>query len=203
MRIIERFERPYRHFIADNILDNDAAIALHAWLLRPEREWHLREEHFFSNYELALLPKRDPIIDRALPHEIVTHLVQSMEREFNVELDPRVRITALKMLANQSIGIHNDYYDPDNPVDEQGRPRETHRLSIGFTPDFSDDHGGLAAIMGGPYEDSPVFHMIRPIFNTGYGFEQCLNSYHAVTEATTDRLSLICYFYPRGALTPN
>ena len=76
-------------------------------------------------------------------------------------------------------------------------PHERFRVLISLTPNYRDEDGGFAAIMEGPYEDSNIARLIRPVFNAGYAFQQTANSYHAVTETRNrDRLTLVCYLYP-------
>ncbi len=120
-----------------------------------------------------------------------------METAFGTKLDRRVRITAVRLAPGQAIGIHNDnIIDPDYR-DSSGMPHEQFRVLISLTPDYRDEDGGFAAIMEGPYEDSNIARLIRPVFNAGYAFQQTGNSYHAVTEMRNrDRLTLVCYLYP-------
>jgi hypothetical protein len=198
MRVVQAFEQPYPHFVADKVLDERHALPLAQWLASDEPEWRLVEKYISETWQLSLFPSKHPLVAQAFTPEIVSSLVAAMEKQFSTRLDKRVRLNATRMTATQSIGVHSDFARYDESYrDAFGLPQETHRLVIGLTLDYRDGNGGLAAIVSGPNADSPIARLIRPEFNTAYAFSQLRDSYHAVTEVTSGRrINVICYFYP-------
>jgi hypothetical protein len=142
MRVLQKFSDPYPHLLVDSLLNADTAVEFLSWLRAPDRNWTLTEKMFYDNWELSLLPRTDPIVAKLFPPPLVASLVETMEQQFGVSLDSRVRIHATRLAPKQSIGVHSDYYriDPDFR-DSTGMPHESHRLLIGLMREYNDENG--------------------------------------------------------------
>jgi hypothetical protein len=197
VQILETFTEPYPHLLIADALEPQAAVRLRDWILAGDRQWIPHSEAFYDQWEQILRPSDAPIVAETLSKTVIDKLRTAVETSFGCKLDRRMRITAVRLAPGQAIGVHNDnHIDPDYR-DPSGMPHERFRVLISLTPDYRDEDGGFAAIMEGPYEDSKIARLIRPIFNAGYAFKQTAKSYHAVTETRNrDRLMLVCYLYP-------
>lgn len=102
----------------------------------------------------------------------------------------RVVVTAQQMLPGQHIGLHSD------------RPLlgyETARLVLQLNQQWQPDHGGVLELFAAP-EGAATFR-VNPRHNEAFGFLLHANSYHAVTEVTQPRQSLVFNFW-HAANTP-
>ncbi len=146
--------------------------------------WVLRIASFYEQWEIHLdeeeLPEgiRDllsPATVDGLARELLPDLVGAREL---------IEVTAHRMVAGQTIRIHNDFR-PDG---------ETHRVLIQLNRGWADDQGGLLMLFGsGRVED--VQRVIRPVHGSGFGFRISESSFHAVSTITGgERFTLVYSF---------
>ncbi|MBC8212070.1 MAG: 2OG-Fe(II) oxygenase [Gammaproteobacteria bacterium] len=102
----------------------------------------------------------------------------------------RVVVTAQRMLPGQVIGLHSD------------RPLlgyEIARLVVQLNKQWQTEHGGVLELFSAP--ESKAEFSINPEFNVAFGFLLHADSYHAVTEVTQSRQSVVFNFW-HAANTP-
>jgi 2OG-Fe(II) oxygenase superfamily len=102
----------------------------------------------------------------------------------------RMLVTAQRMLPGQVIGVHSD------------RPLlgfETVRLIVQFNKHWQTKHGGVLELFLAP--EAKVVSSVNPEYNSALGFVLHPDSYHAVTEATELRQTVVFNFW-HAANTP-
>lgn len=163
-------ELPFKHCAIDDILNNGLEYIIHDWFERTA-EWRLTEMDFYTQFEFSLF-------DVQLPEElsclVSEDTLEQIKSEFckifglpNYEI---VGITAHKLVGGHKIGVHNDFIGNE----------ETHRLLIQINPEWLDDNGGFLMLFNSQdYQD--LNKIVRPLLNTGFGFEITDKSYHAVS----------------------
>ena len=164
--------------IADLLLD---------WLEGTDY-WVLSRRSFYEQYDFDLalksMPKsvawvRDPIF--------LKQLLLECEAMFSVPLFSGVSICAHKLIARQSIGVHNDRPSVDNGL-------ETHRLILQLNRADTPVSGGILCLHGSS-PDRPIIKELTPVHNSAVGVEFSGISYHSVSPVTSGaRYSVIFTF---------
>jgi Rps23 Pro-64 3,4-dihydroxylase Tpa1-like proline 4-hydroxylase len=160
---------PFPHFSASQVLSTQKADALLAWFQTSEL-WSLTKTNFYTQYEFSL-------VGLALPETLaflnspatLHHLSEIFEQHFGPKLKV-IDITAHKLVDGHKMGVHNDFIGS----------AETHRLVIQINDNWADANGGYLMLFNSK-EPSDVSKVIRPLRNTGIGFEISDHSYHAVS----------------------
>jgi Rps23 Pro-64 3,4-dihydroxylase Tpa1-like proline 4-hydroxylase len=164
-------EHPFPHFISSNVLENSLDIALLNWF-EETNLWGLTRTEFYEQYEFNLTEVEIPENLKCLIEEnTIDDLLHCMKNSFQVHDLELVSVTAHKHVKNQSIGIHNDYINGE----------ETHRLVIQINSEWSETKGGYIMLFNSSNAED-VAKVIRPINNSGLGFEISHNSNHAVSK---------------------
>lgn len=146
--------------------------------------WRLRVADFYEQWELHLEPEALPdyLLELVDP-TTVARLAEAMlpPSKLPVQL---VEVTAHRMVAGQTIRIHNDF-----------RPGgETHRLVIQLNRGWRDEQGGLLMLFGSAAADD-LRRVLRPVHASGFGFAISDRSFHAVsTIASGERFTLVYSF---------
>lgn len=176
--------RPFPHFSSDKILAPELADHLLKWL-KTSAQWQLTKTSFYTQYEFSLL-------DTSLPEELVqlksSLLIQELyayfTREFRTGTLALVGITAHKMTDGHRMGVHNDFIGK----------QETHRLVIQLNEHWNDENGGYLMTFNSS-DPKDVATIMKPLHNSGIGFEISGNSYHAVsTVHAFERYTLVYTF---------
>ena len=151
--------------------------------------WKLTVAGFYEQYEFSLLDFSLPPVVRCLASsETRTVLRRQMSECFGRPLSERVEVTAHKLVAGQTIRIHNDYIAGG----------ETHRLLLQFNRGWESAHGGYLMFFSGPEPES-VSEVVEPISGSVQGFAISPRSYHAVsTVHQGERNTLVYSFYPHS-----
>ena len=176
--------KPYPHFCAISILKEGLENTLYKWLKQTE-DWSLTETEFYEQYEFSLLDVNLPdslkfLVDISTTNEIEAEFKKS----FGTNSLQLVGITAHKLTDGQRIGVHNDFINGD----------ETHRLVIHLNPGWTDEKGGYLMLFNSASSED-VSKVIKPLNNSGFGFEISKNSHHAISKIHDfTRFSLVYTF---------
>jgi Rps23 Pro-64 3,4-dihydroxylase Tpa1-like proline 4-hydroxylase len=160
---------PFPHFSVTEAFTSEKATELLNWFSLTDL-WSLTKTNFYTQYEFSL-------IDIGLPEtlkflnsgESLQYLAERFDHVFGVRLKV-IDITAHKLVDGHKMGVHNDYIGG----------AETHRLVIQLNDNWADDNGGYLMLFNSK-APSDVAKIIRPLHNTGIGFEISDHSYHAVS----------------------
>lgn len=160
-----------------------------AWL-ETDAPWKLTETDFYEQYEFSLL--QAPLVGAAARlacPETLQALRLRMTRQFGQPLAERVDVTAHKLVAGQTIRIHNDY-----------RPEgESHRLLLQLNRGWKPEYGGYLMFFGGP-DPETVSKIVEPIHGSVQAFAVSHKSYHAVsTVHRGERFTVAYSFYTQAA----
>ncbi|MFV2058544.1 MAG: 2OG-Fe(II) oxygenase family protein [Thiohalomonadales bacterium] len=148
----------------------------------PAGDWQHRDTAF---YQCAL---RD--VTEEIPAAFLTKVISRMREITGLPLVNRIIVTAQRMMPGQAIGIHSD------------RPLlgyESARLVVQFNKQWHPDHGGILELFAS--SDGEVVSRVNPGYNEAFGFVLHRDSYHAVTEVTQPRQTLVFNFW-HAANTP-
>ena len=184
---IESFTRPFPHFISPLALSNHSGGLVLDWL-ETDAPWKLVTADFYEQYEFSFwdvdLP---PSICFLQDHQFLDAIKKQVEEQFEIGLLSNFDFTAHKLIAGQTIRVHNDFI-PD---------RETHRLLIQLNRKWADQDGGFLLFFDSA-EPSDVSKIIRPTHNSAVAFEISRESHHAVsTIYSGNRYTLVFSFYAK------
>lgn len=160
---------PFTHAVSRWAMLPDLAERTLTWM-ETSAPWKLRIASFYEQWEMHLEEERLPqdisdLLSPATIEGLACKLLPDMPGGSEL-----VEVTAHRMVAGQTIRIHNDH-----------RPGgETHRMLIQLNRGWADDQGGLLMLFGsGRPED--VQRVIRPVHGSGFGFRISESSFHAVS----------------------
>jgi Rps23 Pro-64 3,4-dihydroxylase Tpa1-like proline 4-hydroxylase len=165
-------EVPFPHFCTTSIFKRGLEKKLFDWL-QDNENWSLTETEFYEQYEFSLL-------DVTLPEEIhglvdpatIGEIESKFKATFNIKSFTLIGLTAhLKLTDGQRIGVHNDFINGD----------ETHRLVVNINPIWSDENGGYLMLFTSS-NSNDVSKIIKPLNNSGFGFEISKDSHHAISK---------------------
>lgn len=162
---------PFPHFTALSVFSDDLSRKIFNWF-ELTNEWHLIETNFYEQYEFSLLNVGLPkYIKPCISNSVVDFISNKISVEFNTKPLKLTEITAHKLINNQHIGIHNDYIGGE----------ETHRFVVHITPHWTEDNGGYFMLFKSD-DANDIDKLIKPINNSGIGFEISKLSNHAVSK---------------------
>lgn len=175
---------PFAHVATTGAVGPALAEATLAWMER-DAPWTLRIADFYEQWELhlerATLP--EPLSKLLDPDFVDTLKVRLLGPIIAADLE-LVEVTAHKLLAGQTIRIHNDYIED----------AESHRILIQLNRGWRDEQGGLLMLFGSS-SSGDVQRVIRPIHRSAFGFSISNRSFHAVsTIAEGERFTLVYSF---------
>jgi Rps23 Pro-64 3,4-dihydroxylase Tpa1-like proline 4-hydroxylase len=175
---------PFAHVATTGALGAVLAEATLRWM-ESDAPWMLRVADFYEQWELhlerAILPETlsellDPDFVEKLKLRLLVPIISA-----DLEL---VEVTAHKLLAGQTIRIHNDYIED----------AESHRVLIQLNRGWRDEQGGLLMLFGSS-SSGDVQRVIRPLHRSAFGFSISDRSFHAVsTIAAGERYTLVYSF---------
>ena len=180
-----RYEpQPFGHFVGQCKLTG----AWDDWLswLEGDAPWKFTATDFYEQSEFSLLhAPLAPVAARLACPETLASIRRWMARQFGQPLTERVDVTAHKLVAGQTIRIHNDYL-PEG---------ESHRLLLQLNRGWMPDNGGYLMLFSGP-EPEPVNKVIEPRHGSVQAFAISPRSYHAVsTVHRGERFTLVYSFH--------
>ncbi len=175
---------PFAHVATMDAVGAALAEATLAWM-ESDAPWTLRIADFYEQWELhlerATLP--EPLSKLLDPYFVDTLKVRLLGPIIAADLE-LVEVTAHKLLAGQTIRIHNDYIED----------AESHRILIQLNRGWRDEQGGLLMLFGSS-SSGDVQRVIRPIHRSAFGFSISERSFHAVsTIAEGERFTLVYSF---------
>ena len=185
--VVDTRATPFPHTSCAGAIPAPCADGMLRWM-RSEAPWRLKVASFYEQWEL-------PIDGAALPDDLefvreqgfVGALRDRMVgplAEGGLEL---VEITAHRLVAGQTIRIHNDYLDG----------HETHRLLIQLNDGWTDGNGGMLMLFGSA-SNRDLKRVVRPLHGSAFAFEISPASYHAVsTVHGGERFTLVYSFRAR------
>ena len=141
-----------------------------------EGNWQHRDSAF---YQCDL---RD--VTREIPTEFLNNVITRMREITSLPLVNKISVTAQRMMPGQAVGIHSD------------RPLlgyESVRLVVQLNKQWQPDHGGVLELFSSL--DSEVAFRVNPLYNEAFGFVLHNESYHAVTQVTQPRHTLVFNFW--------
>jgi len=169
---------PFPFFYVDAAF-SEAQCAVLERLFLQDAAWQHRDGAF---YRCSLCDVTDHI-----PATFQTEVLDRMREITGLPLMDRVLVTAQRMLPEQAIGIHSD------------RPLlgyEMARLVVQLNKHWQAEHGGVLELF--PAADSTAAFRIPPEHNKAFGFLLHADSYHAVTEVTRPRQSVVFNFWHKA-----
>jgi Rps23 Pro-64 3,4-dihydroxylase Tpa1-like proline 4-hydroxylase len=182
--VAELRSEPFAHTTAIQVISPDLANEALRWM-ESEAPWSLRIADFYEQWELHLqasdLP---PSLVPLLAPSTVGNLMGAMLGPISDDDLELTEVTAHKLLAGQTIRIHNDYLEGE----------ESHRLLIQLNRGWSDAQGGLLMLFGSPQVDD-VRRLVRPLHASAVAFKISASSFHAVsTIVSGERFTLVYSF---------
>ena len=175
---------PFEHFVGRWEPSADGA----EWIDWLEREapWEPTKAEFYEQYEFSLLhaPLPDRVGNLVRPKTLAA-LRHRMSEHFRHPLDEHVEVTAHKLVAGQTIRIHNDYIPGG----------ESHRLLLQLNRSWDPSYGGYLMFFSGP-EPETVGKVLEPRHGTVQAFAISPRSHHAVsTVYAGERFTLVYSFF--------
>ena len=175
---------PFNHFVGRCLHLSDGE----EWLnwLETDAPWKLTTTDFYEQYEFSLVNATlNSVVRRLTCSDTLTSLRGWMAQQFGQPLSKRVEVTAHRLIAEQTIRIHNDYIPSG----------ESHRLLLHLNRTWKPEHGGYLMFFGGP-EPETVSKVIQPRHGSVQAFEISPRSYHAVsTVYEGERFTVVYSFY--------
>lgn len=175
---------PFAHCGWDRLLPDADADRVLDWL--ETAPWRLRIEHFYEQHEFSLLafpppPSLGALVSEATISDIAIGLRRAFENDRPLVL---VDIAAHRLIAGQTIRVHNDFLGSD----------ETHRLLIQFNRGWPVENGGLLMTFASERAEDVVDAFV-PMHGSAFAFEISPRSFHAVsTIRGGERFTLVYTF---------
>ncbi len=166
---------PFPFFIVNAAFSEEQCAALDQ-LFSQDIEWQQRDGEF---YRCSMCD-----VTEIIPGLFKAEILARMCEITGLPLVKRVLVTAQRMLPGQAIGLHSD------------RPflgYEIARLVVQLNKQWLPEHGGVLELFSSP-EGVAVFS-VNPEYNKAVGFLLHADSYHAVTEVTQPRLTVVFNFW--------
>lgn len=179
---------PFPHAVAQQLLTQVFAERLLQWF-EQEAPWRLRVESFYEQYELNLdLANLPSQLESLVAQETIEGVIRRMLAPLMADDLVLVEANAHKLLAGQTIKIHNDYIGN----------AETHRVLIQLNRGWSDGSGGLLMLFSSS-DVADVARLIRPIHRSALAFEISPSSFHAVSTILAGARYTIVYSFKHAA----
>ncbi len=173
--------KPFPYFLVTSAFSDEQCAVLERVFLH-DGDWQHRDGAF---YRCAL---RD--ITAEIPVEFLGEVMNRMRVITGLPLTDQILVTAQRMTPGQIIGIHSD------------RPLlgyESVRLVVQLNKQWQPAHGGVLQLFES--SDGEAVSHVNPGYNEAFGFVLHKDSYHAVTQVTQERKSLVFNFW-HAANTP-
>lgn len=184
INIVRFDELPFPHFAGEGRIDQISHNLLN-WL-ENDAPWQLATTDFYEQHELSLNHVSLPASVKILAcRNTLSALSRLMARQFHQSVSKNVGATAHKLVAGQTIRLHNDFIEGG----------ESHRLVIQLNRDWEPDHGGYLMLFSGP-EPETVAKVFEPTNGSAMAFAISPRSYHAVsTVHGGERFTIVYSFY--------
>ena len=166
---------PFPFFFVNAAFSEEQCAALDQ-LFSQDIEWQHRDS---ALYRCSICD-----VTESIPELFKAEILARMREITGLPLVNRVLVTTQRMLPGQVIGLHSD------------RPflgYEIARLVVQLNKQWLPEHGGVLELFSTP-EGVAVFS-VNPEYNKAVGFLLHPDSYHAVTEVTQPRLTVVFNFW--------
>jgi hypothetical protein len=177
-----------------SVIATDLADETLRWM-ENQAPWNLRVESFYEQWEVHISAEvLPPPLARLVAPATVAGLVQTMLQPLTEKPLELSEVTAHKLVAGQTIRIHNDYLDS----------QESHRLLIQLNRGWTDSQGGFLMLFGSDRAED-LRRAVRPLHASGFAFAILPRSFHAVsTIQGGERFTLVYSFRTQnGARQPD
>jgi 2OG-Fe(II) oxygenase superfamily len=181
---VELRAEPFAHTCASNLLAERLVDGALSWM-EADAPWSLRIASFYEQWEFAVDADCLPIeLRELLAPRTITRMADTMLRPITDCTFELQEVTAHKLLAGQTIRIHNDFIDGE----------ETHRLLVQLNRGWEDYKGGSLMLFGSARTED-IRRAIRPLHRSAFAFEISPRSFHAVsTIQEGERYTLVYSF---------
>ena len=181
-------KHPFAHFVGDGKVHPVSNL----WLdwMELDAPWNLTNAEFYEQHELDLLHVPLPaVLRKFVCPETLISLSALMFNQFHQSLSSNVDVTAHKLVAGQTIRLHNDFIPGG----------ESHRLIVQINRGWEPSRGGYLMLFSGPNPET-VSKVLEPTNGSVLGFAISSQSYHAVsTVHGGERYSIVYSFYPESS----
>jgi hypothetical protein len=171
----EHHQQPFPFFFVKTAFSEEQCAALEQLFVQA-KAWQHQDGVFYS----ASLCD----VTEAIPATFKAELLARMREITGLPLVERMLVTVQQMLPGQVIGIHSD------------RPLlgyEIARVVVQLNKQWQAEHGGVLELFSSPH--SEVVFSVNPEYNKAIGFLLHADSYHAVTEVSQPRQSVVFNFW--------
>ena len=168
-------EHPFPFFFVNAAFSVEQCAALEQ-LFSQGNEW---QHHNGSFYRVSLCD-----VTEAIPATFQTEIIARMREITGLPLVNRLLVTVQRMQPGQAIGLHSD------------RPflgYEIARLVVQFNKQWQNEHGGVLELFAS--QEGEAVLGVNPEYNTAVGFLLHADSYHAVTEVSQPRRTMVFNFW--------
>lgn len=174
-------QHPFPFFSVNSAFSQEQCTRLENLFL-SEDQWQHQDGEF---YRCSMSD-----VTEAIPVGFQTEVLARVREMTGLPLVNHVQITAQRMLPGEVIGVHSD------------RPLlgyETARLIVQLNRGWRADHGGVLELFFS--QEGKAILSVNPEYNTALGFLLHPDSYHAVSEVTQPRQTIVFNFW-HAANTP-
>ncbi len=171
----DHHHQPFPFFFVKAAFSEEQCAALEQLFLQ-DHAWQHQDGVF---YRASLCD-----VTAAISATFQAEMLARMREITGLPLVDRILVTVQRMLPGQVIGIHSD------------RPLlgyEIARLVVQLNRQWQTEHGGVLELFSSP-ESEAVFS-VNPEYNKAVGFLLHADSYHAVTEVSQPRQSVVFNFW--------
>jgi Rps23 Pro-64 3,4-dihydroxylase Tpa1-like proline 4-hydroxylase len=175
---------PFPHATHQALLPTQLCDAALDWM-ETTATWELRIASFYEQWELHLETDALPSgLRPLLSTGTVDHLHALLLAPLTTKHLTLTEVTAHKLVAGQTIRIHNDYL-------ENG---ETHRLLVQLNRGWEDPQGGLLMFFGSASPED-VRRILRPTHGSAVAFPISPQSFHAVSTIQSGHRYTLVYSF--------
>lgn len=178
----DHYQQPFPFFLIKAAFSEEQCALLEQLFLQDNNAWQHHDGVF---YRASLCD-----VTAAIPATFQAEILARMLEITGLPLVDRMLVTLQRMQLGHVIGIHSD------------RPLlgyEIARLVVQLNEQWQPEHGGVLQLFSSP--QSEVIFSVNPKYNKAVGFLLHADSYHAVTEVSKPRQSVVFNFW-HAANTP-
>jgi 2OG-Fe(II) oxygenase superfamily len=177
----KQHQHPFPFFSVASAFSEAQCTILERLFLRAD-DWRHQDGEF---YRCSFLD-----VTEAISPEFLAELLIRIRELTGLPLVDHMHVTAQRMQPGQVIGLHSD------------RPLlgyEIARLVVQLNQGWQAEHGGVLELFASPV--GKAVSRFNPDYNSAFGFLLHADSYHAVTEVTIPRQTIVFNFW-HAANTP-
>lgn len=174
----EHHQQPFPFFFVDAAFSAEQCVALEQLFLQAS-DWQHQDGVF---YRCSLCN-----VTEHIAASFQSEILARMREITGLPLVDHMHVTVQRMLPGHVIGIHSD------------RPLlgyEIARLVLQLNKEWQADHGGVLQLFSS--RESAAVFSVNPEYNKAVGFLLHGDSYHAVTEVSQPRLSVVFNFWHKA-----